>query len=81
MKLTLRELFLLVAVVAVCCGWWVEHRSNIALREEVTAITRRKELQDLALEEAMTKIWELRGKLEQAQIVLDRHGLRESPKP
>jgi len=26
MRITLREIFLLVALVAVCCGWWVEHR-------------------------------------------------------
>jgi hypothetical protein len=25
MKLTLRELFLLVALVAMGCGWWVDH--------------------------------------------------------
>jgi hypothetical protein len=28
MKLTLREIFLLVALVAMGCGWWVEHRQN-----------------------------------------------------
>jgi hypothetical protein len=26
MKLTLREIFLLVTIVAVACGWWVERR-------------------------------------------------------
>jgi hypothetical protein len=25
MKLTLRELFLLVALVAMGCGWWMDH--------------------------------------------------------
>lgn len=32
MKLTLRELFLLVALVAVGCGWWVDHNQRLGVR-------------------------------------------------
>jgi hypothetical protein len=33
MKLTLRELFLLVALVAMGCGWWVDRR-EVVRREQ-----------------------------------------------
>lgn len=32
MKLTLRELFLLVALVAMGCRWWVDHHQRIGAR-------------------------------------------------
>jgi hypothetical protein len=33
-KLTLRELFLLVALVAMACGWLLDHKSHVKLAEE-----------------------------------------------
>jgi len=35
MKLTLRELFLLVALTAMLCGWWVEHRAKGSMQSRV----------------------------------------------
>jgi hypothetical protein len=32
-QLSLRELFLLVALVAMGCGWWIDHRDAIAWQE------------------------------------------------
>jgi hypothetical protein len=34
MKLTLRELFLLVVIAAMGCGWWVEHRDKARVESE-----------------------------------------------
>ena len=34
-QLSLRELFLLVALVAIGCGWWVEHRAKDEMQSRV----------------------------------------------
>ena len=38
-QLSLRELFLLVALVAMGCGWWAEHSRARRLKMEVTYLT------------------------------------------
>jgi hypothetical protein len=40
MKLTLRELFLLVALVAMGCGWWVERQEKLAAAERAYRMKR-----------------------------------------
>ena len=37
-QLSLRELFLLVVIAAMGCGWWVERRRAAALQSEMTKV-------------------------------------------
>jgi hypothetical protein len=36
-QLSLRELFLLVVIAAMGCGWWVDHRSQRELNRKLSA--------------------------------------------
>lgn len=40
MKFTLRELFFLTALVALACGWWLDHRRIEARNRELNAAMR-----------------------------------------
>ncbi|HEY2415738.1 MAG TPA: hypothetical protein VGI40_26095 [Pirellulaceae bacterium] len=36
MRFTIRDLLWLMVVVAVCCGWWLEHLRFVAYQERMT---------------------------------------------
>jgi hypothetical protein len=43
MKFNLRDLFLLILIVAIALGWWQEHRRSQQLRRETLELTARIE--------------------------------------
>jgi len=53
MKLTLRELFLLVVIAAMGCGWWVDHRRANGLAE--------REAQQYQVLSRVSRAWEDRA--------------------
>jgi UDP-N-acetylmuramyl pentapeptide phosphotransferase/UDP-N-acetylglucosamine-1-phosphate transferase len=40
MKFTLRELFFIIALVAMACGWWLDHRRIESRNRELNAAMR-----------------------------------------
>jgi hypothetical protein len=62
-QLSLRELFLLVLIAAMACGWWVDHQSHVGLRGDMQAIQEVNELVCAELQEASTKIYDLSERL------------------
>ena len=39
-RFSLRDLFLLVAIIALVAGWWSERRTSQSLRQEITDLNR-----------------------------------------
>jgi hypothetical protein len=56
MKITLRELFLLVVIAAMACGWWVERNQRSQLSDKLRSQAEALESRDLLVSHLLREV-------------------------